>query len=291
MKRITFDRRVLAVRPTPPSVRFAGLVVLLMVAAGAVAQSSVPRKPKDDAAKRRETGRELFGPSSGEGAANEPGKSDAGWCIVLEVHSGEGALARAQERLAPISIDVGRNDVYLRQTERGAAIVAGRYTAPDSAEARADLAAVRERVVSGKKPFSQAFLAPPPESSDPGKIPELNLEAAKVMFGPKAQYTLQIGVYEAEKRDVAKRAAEEGALRLRRDGELAFYYHGPQRSMVTVGVFHDRDFDASLRPKDAGLIGVQQRYPLNLLNGQYPIIEKRPGQPERPQPSMLVRIP
>lgn len=265
------------------------LCILLFLTPDALAE----KKPSKKKPSRQDTGRELF-KSPGKGSQpGDPATSGrgGGWAIVLEAHSGKDAAATAQSRLAQVSLDSGRNDVYLRTTERGAAIVTGNYPAADSAGAKADVASLRARKVDGKAPFAQAFLAPPPEISDPGKIPELNLESAKLTFGDRAQYTLQIAVYESKKRDDAKRAAEEAALRLRRDGELAFYYHGPQRSMVTVGVFADRDFDQSLRPRSAMLITLQERYPLNMLNGQYPIVEKRPGNPDRDQPSTLVRIP
>lgn len=215
----------------------------------------------------------------------------SGWSIVLESHSGPDAMARAQARLAPVGNDAGRSDVHVRATARGAAIVAGAYRSPDSPEARADLAMVRERVVGDRRPYSQAFFAPPRDAIDPGLVPEVNLLTARQVFGKEKEYTLQIGFYQSKKPEEAKRAAEQAAVQLRRDGELAFYFHGPTMSLVTVGVFSDADFDAGLRPKTAAILALQERYPLNLHNGQFPVIEKRPGAPEMKQPSQLVKIP
>ncbi|HBS29300.1 MAG TPA: hypothetical protein DEB06_07580 [Phycisphaerales bacterium] len=118
----------------------------------------------------------------------------------------------------------------------------------------------------------------------------MNLATARQAFGPAAGYSLQVAVYESAKREDAKRAAEAAAAQLRRDGELAFYFHGAARSSVTVGIFGDRDFDASLQPRNPAMIALQQRYPLNLLNGQFPIVERSDGV-ERQQPSTLVRLP
>ncbi|MBL8745616.1 MAG: hypothetical protein JNK58_04575 [Phycisphaerae bacterium] len=235
-------------------------------------------------------------------AAPPPSKRDApseespplrltGWSIVLESHTGSDAVARAQARLAAVSNESGRSDVRVRATGRGAAIVAGAYRSPDAPEARADLALVRARVVGDRMPFSQAFFAPPPETVDPGLAPEVNLLAAKQVFGKDKEYTLQIAFYQSKKPEEAKRAAEQAALQLRRDGELAFYYHGPTMSLVTVGVFSDSDFDQGLRPKTAAILALQERYPLNLHNGQFPVIEKRPGAPDTKQSSQLVKIP
>jgi hypothetical protein len=250
-----------------------------------------------DADKKKEEGRKVFAP--GKQASPKDASKDAqardpasrAWSIVVESHIGKSALADAQARLAPISDALNRKDVFVRATERGAAIVVGLYEAPDAPQVREDLTTIRNTAIGQSLPFASAFLAPPPEVSDPGQLPELNLEAATKSYGARAQYTLQIAVYESAKRDEAKRAAEQAALQLRRDGELAFYYHGPNRSSVTLGVFSDNDFDAGLRPKSPSLIALQQRYPLNLHNGQYPIVEKRPGEVDRKQPSMLVRIP
>lgn len=297
--------------PCAPPARFSflKLILVILIAAGpAVATASaqgkhaVPGQKKQAPAKTKEEARKVLGPSSTKPpsanpdapsssgpASSAPDATTRAWAIVVESYTGDDAAQSAASRVPAVADALGRSDVYVRTTERGAAVVVGRYDQP--ASARADLDRVRATTVSNSLPFAAAFLAPPPEASDPGQLPELNLEAARNTFGDRAQYTLQIGVYEARNRDEAKRAAEEAALRLRREGELAFYYHGPTRSMVTVGVFSDDDFDASSRPKSAGMIALQSRYNLNLLNGQYPIIEKRPGQKDRQQPSMLVRIP
>lgn len=214
-----------------------------------------------------------------------------GWSIVLEVHSGAESREHAQRRLAEVSAACGRGDVYLRPTARGTAIVAGSFADPGSAEAREAIQAVRGRVVGGDRLFAEAFFAPPREAVDPGRTPELNLLSARRAFGPEAQYTLQIAFYQSKKPDEAKRAAEEAAVRLRRDGELAFYYHGPTMSLVTVGVFRDRDFDQRLRPKNPTLLALTERYPLNLHNGEYPVLVREGGGEAVKQPSQLVRIP
>src|SRR5207249_754255 len=105
--------------------------------------------------------------------------------------------------------------------------------------------------VGGQRPYVGAYLAPPPAGQMPGSLPQYNLLRAREAFGEKALYTLQVGVYgrrdleHPSEADLAeeRRAAEEAAFRLRQEGELAFYYHGPQMSTVSVGVFDQTDFD------------------------------------------------
>src|SRR5690606_17423075 len=85
--------------------------------------------------------------------------------------------------------------------------------------------------------FATAFLAPPAGDPDPGAIPQYHLSRARIEFGAQSRYTLQIAVYESNNPAEARRAAEQAAAQLRADGEPAFYYHGPSRSMVTLGAF------------------------------------------------------
>jgi len=213
------------------------------------------------------------------------------WSMVLDSFQGARSAEEAAARLDEVAQRSGRTDVAVRITPRGAAIVAGSWPSPADPGAQEALRVVRSRLIAGETPFAQAFLAPSALSADPGQLPELNLAGARAAFGARAVYTLQIAVYESADRVEAKRAAEQAALQLRREGELAFYYHGSTRSMVTLGIFSDRDLEAPGRPKAAAMAAAEERYPLNLLNGQYPIIEKRPGLPDRRQPSNLVRIP
>lgn len=275
-------------KPVNRRLWFAALLGILLASSPVTAQW--PSRPKKDTPTPSQPAQPAPSTPREPDSAPVPARR-AGWSIVLESHSGPDAAARAQERLGPVASDAGRSDVFIRTTQRGAAIVAGSYSSPESPEARADLEAIRAHVVRGTRPFSQAFFAPPKEPVDPGRIPELNLLAAKQTFGRDKEYTLQIAFYQSKKPDDAKRAAEQAALQLRRDGELAFYYHGPTMSLVTVGLFTDRDFDQALRPRNPAILALQERYPYNLHNGEYPIIERRPGQPETKQPSRMVAVP
>ena len=88
-------------------------------------------------------------------------------------------------------------------------------------------------------------------------------------------------------------------MELRREGELAFYCHGPNRSMVTIGIFGIEDFDpqkpAMTSPR---LVELRKRYPYNLQNGQgvrrTATVTTASGQRarvEKIEPSRLVAIP
>jgi len=213
-----------------------------------------------------------------------------GWTIVLESLAGATPQELQARRLAAMDL-LNRNDVQVRTTKSGSALTLGMYPVATSPDARAALAAVRSASSGNLHPYAGAFFAPPPGAQDPGHIPELNLETARQTFGNRAVYTLQIAVYETSDQLTAKRAAEQAALQLRQEGQLAFYHHGRGRSVVTLGVFSDDDLNAQYQPASPALIQLMKQFPNNLLNGQYPIVERSPTGQTRTQTSMLVRIP
>lgn len=194
----------------------------------------------------------------------------------------------------------GAGSLTVQERGRSAVVAVGAFSDPASPQAEAALKAVRELTIDGKQPFAAAFLAPPGTLENVGRRPELNLVTAREQFGEQARFTLQIGAYgrddiadrqptEAELKDVRK-AAEDAAAALRAEGELAFYYHGPRRSMVTIGVFTDADTQSINSPNRAELNALRKRFPNNLYNGQ--AIRERVGTAApRLQRSQLVQIP
>ena len=203
--------------------------------------------------------------------------SGNGWAILLERFPGTDQLAVARSRLPYVQRTINRTDLAIRAVESGYAIVLGSYGDPGEAEATQDLNFVRSlRTPDGRRPYAGAWIVPPRNVTEAGSRPEFNLAYAKRRW-PSAAYTLQIEVYwppeGTRTRDLAKfqRAAEERAFELRQQGELAFYFHGRTRSMVTVGLFTEADYD-----EDGGLAAIKsqelralkERHPYNLVNGR-----------------------
>ncbi len=219
----------------------------------------------------REEGKSIF---TGPGAT----PSDSGsWCIVIEAFQGSSADADAAAGLAKLKAETTLSDAYLEKRGNNTLIAYGRYPDASSAQAKADLAKVRTTQVSidgtPQKPFASAFLAAPAEIK--GTLPEFDLNNAKKLSGDWALYTLQIGVYSrednkpvtAEQLAEFRRTAEQAVIQLRREGEQAFYYHGPNRSMVTIGLFGAEDFDATTKTEGPLLSQLRKRFPYNLQNG------------------------
>lgn len=266
--------------------------------------SPAPRSPAGDADSKdrlRDEGRKLFDPKAGD-AAQAPG-TDLGWCIVIAVFRGDDADAQARIMLDRVRREGQLPEAYAIRRNSATIIAVGDYRGPEDERAGADLKRVQDIQVPGEggqitRPYAFAILAPP-LSEKVGGLPQYNLLRVKDALGASALYTLQVGAYgrldipRPTEADLAesRKAAEQAVLKLRQEGEEAFYYHGPSMSMVTIGVFGTDDFDPQVPNfKSARLRDVQKRHPLNLYNGQG-VKERRKGAPDRLQPSNLVAIP
>jgi len=258
--------------------------------------------------KVREEGKELFGPGKAGGKSHAEANH---WSIVIEAFREEDQEVQARDGLAKVRSLGGLPGAYLERRGAATVIAYGRYADAGSKEAKEDLAKVRavEVVMDGKKqkPFATAFLAPP--EAVPGTIPEYDLANARRLNGDWALYTLQVGVYSNEdpRRPVLpaemaefRKTAELAVVQLRREGEQAFYYHGPNRSSVTIGLFGVEDFDPQ-NPKmmSPALTSLRKRFPYNLQNGMGirmrttvtdPATGKKIRQ-EKIQPSGLMNVP
>lgn len=220
-------------------------------------------------------------PGTGQPAAAPTADS---WGIFVDSASGPDAMTLARSKAANVSRLLRRSDVTVRPHARGAAIIVGSYAGPDDPDAKRDLAAIQALKVDGKPLFAAAYLTPP-DAQDIGDLPQYSLEAARKASGPGTLYTLQIGVYESPKPEEAKRAAEDAAKQLRKEGEQAFYFHGRNRSMVTIGVFASRDYEPQTGRMSPALAQIKQRYPDNLYNGRQLLVSGKS------QASALVEIP
>lgn len=200
--------------------------------------------------------------------------ADAGaWTIVLVAFRGPDADDLARQGLEKVQRLTPLKDAFIEKRSRSTIVAFGRFADPEAKSTQAELIRVRGLEAEGGKPFASAFLCPPERATSLGSRPEYNLLHAREEFGKNAKYTLQIGAYgpanprsapTPAERAEAKKAAEQAAEQLRRDGELAFYYHGPNLSMVTIGVFGDEALER-FEPPD--LAALRQRFPHNLYNG------------------------
>ncbi|MBY0308380.1 MAG: SPOR domain-containing protein [Phycisphaerales bacterium] len=243
------------------------------------------------------------------------GKQTGAWSIVLAAFRGEPATQR-ENAAAMLEHIAGQKELAGAFTEqrgggKSTVVAVGRFADPSSEEAQARLNRVRAIAVDGKKPYAGAFLAPPGELTNLGQRPEFNLVRDKEQFGERAAYSLQVAAFgrmdilDGQRRNPtedelkeARRTAEEAAATLRQEGELAFFYHGPRYSSVTIGVWDDADFGRKgdpqtgepARPENPDLAALRKRFPNNLYNGAGVKVKTKAGD-EQLQPSVMVRIP
>ena len=197
------------------------------------------------------------------------------WSIVLASFregTDEEKRSAAERALGKIRAVPGLQGAVLGTRPKAVLVLLGAFADPGAADAQALLKQVRQTTAEGSKVFANAFFAPPAEEVNLGARPEHTLLTARDQYGRRAVATLQICVYGRRDLDTpgesdlaeARRAAEEAAAALRRDGELAFYYHGARMSTVTVGVFSDDELKPGASPT---LDALKKRYPHNLYNG------------------------
>ena len=254
-------------------------------------------------------------PSSAQPAA-ATSRLGNNWTIVLATFRGPERLAQAAAALDAAKA-AGLTDVTIDPRGEAVILCAGRYPDPSADAALARVKQIGELRVAGARPYLGAFLAPPGGLTRAGARPQYNLGNARDARPNQAQssktaprYTLQVAVYGREElaRDPTEAelaesrvAAEEGVLRLRQEGEEAFYYHGPRRSMVTIGLFGEDDLARASSPGLSGQAGaardenpalsaLRKRFPNNLYNGAG--VREKPRQgPARLQSSVLVLVP
>lgn len=237
-------------------------------------------------ANRAAEGAQLFGGGRSGNSSNIP---STGWRIVLATFNGADAVARAQSSLSQIQAQRGLAGAFIDAQRHGAIIALGSYNNPRDRAARRELERIHAIRIDDIAVFGSAFLMPPP-SGVSGANTELNLANAHKLFGDDLVYTLQVAVYESDNRAEVLQSAEQAASLFRQDGELAFYYHGPNRSIVTIGLFTENDYDPVTTLLSDELKALKERHPDHLYNGMG-VREHLPDGTMRNQPTRLVRIP
>ena len=240
-------------------------------------------------------------PGIASDAARLAAAKSQGWTVVLSAFRGPDAQESASRLVEQIRQTPELAGAFTEKRGESVIVGLGRFPQPADPQARQTLDMVHSLTgttpgaATAVRPFASAFLAPPETQTLVGSRPEYNLAQARREFGKDALFTLQVGVYgnvdpakRATPADVAelRMLAEDAAAKLRKEGELAFYYHSADKSMVTIGVFGN---DAVGRNEPATLRQLRARFPHNLYNGAG--IRVRQAGRESVQPSVLVKVP
>lgn len=238
-------------------------------------------------------------------AIREEQPGSAFWSIVIENYPTiDDGPQRAQAALVQVQTVGQLPGVYLEKRGKRIVLAYGRYEGLADPQARTDLDRIRSIVIAGERPYQRALLSPPMERAVYGSVPEWDLRNARANFGPDALYSLQVGIYgrlqaweepSPAELDEYRAFAEDAVARLRREGEMAFYFHGPRRSTVTVGIFGPADHDP-MKPhaESMQLRMTRERHPYNVHNGfgiKETVATQTGGRHDFLQPSMLIAIP
>lgn len=241
--------------------------------------------------------------NAGETPADPDGVVEPTWWSVLVAAVPSGRMDDARRMLDTVRA-TGLTEAYIALRDRRPVIAFGRYQDPADPDAQQGLQRVRRTSVGEVSPFGAAMLMPPVVANTGSAADDANLRTVRQRFGKAdAAYTLQIGAYGRgdfakptdEELRLFRNEAEKAVRQLRAEGEQAFYYHGPNMSMVTIGVFSEDDHDGSTQPpvESFRLRELRRKFPNNLLNGQgiMDTIRTETGPVKRLQASRLVAIP
>lgn len=221
------------------------------------------------------------------------------WTIAIVGVKGDQTMAAAA--LEKVRNQAGLRDAYLDQRGETTVVAYGSYSTATDPKAQADLKRIQNFEFEGGKPFAGAVLAPPEVTDKAGSIPELDLLSIKNDPMSQAKYTLQVGVYGRldnqmpSPSDLAqfRKAAEDAAVRLRREGDEAYYYHGRTMSMVLIGAFDENEYDE----KNPGMMdsprlkAAREKFLYNLVNGAGYKQKMAGAAAAHLQRSQIVRIP
>lgn len=214
-----------------------------------------------------------------------------GWAIQLANFDGRdrhrqakslARLAQSHSRMAEIWIE----DVNIDGKSARTRVLAGRYRSPEDWGAIEDLNHLRFVQIGDDLPFASAELIPL-GATDADGTPADAYDLKRYV----GMFSLQVGFFDDAAGPEFRAFAEQTVKDLRAKGEQAYYYHGPHRSLICIGLFTEADFDEDNGTRIYGprIRDLQARHPHNFANG-YTQIEKVQGQSIGEQPSFLVRI-
>ena len=229
----------------------------------------------------------------GEGDKNTDGLSggagDSGWAIAVDAFEGVNHQSYAEQRRMEMTSQTKMTGWWVKEEGEVSLVMFGRYRGPQDRLAQTDLEKLHQLKAAGRITPRTLMLTPIQSGAAGGEVGQYDLRAASV----RGVYTLQMAVYDEEFGSDFRQAAEQAARALRQDGDEVFYYHGPNRSMVTVGVFGEdaaRYNEKRLIVYSAEVENLRRKFPSNLVNGRTMRVRQAGGK-AYDQPSHLVRIP
>ncbi len=239
-----------------------------------VVRSSWDNFPADPKPSQTRTPRATRDPAGGQG-----------WAIELMSFTGPQRHHEAMRMSERLREEAGLGDVWIEDTGDTARLYHGRFASATDPQLRSAVNKIKRIELDGAKPFADSRVVP-------------LLGQGRVIADPfdlrqfVGYYSLQIGFYDQSYGDNFREAAEQAVRALREDGHEAYYYHGPFRSIITVGLFtYDEAFvnAGTYDTYSPAVRELQKQFPYNLGNG-VTLIQKENGKVIGEQKSSLVRV-
>lgn len=240
------------------------LVLSAMLAAGCEMERRVVKRSSWD---RMFMQTEWYdGPGQGSSGADASNRNDRGYAIELGRYAGAEAFHNVHQLMQSAREQAGLANLWYATLGNETTVYLGRFKDDDSPEAKAALKQVHNAKLNGEERFAKA------------RIVKLNAARGEVLaprdlrtLKGKGLYTLQIGYYDTNYGPDFRRAAETAVDVLRDQGQDAYYYHGPHRSMVLIHAWtYAQAFtrQGTIDRYSNTVLAVQEQYPHNVPNGR-----------------------
>jgi hypothetical protein len=206
------------------------------------------------------------GPARGTDGSQATNRRNRGYAIELGRYSGAEAFHSVHNLMQTARQQAGLANLWYATQGSTTTVYMGRYKDDDSREARTALRRARDAEVNGKAVFADAEIVKLTAARSGEALDPRDLRTLK----GRGLYTLQIGYYDGSYGPDFRRAAETAVDVLRDQGEKAFYYHGPHRSMVLVNAWTHAEAFTLVGQVDRYSNAVrltQEKYPYNVPNG------------------------
>ncbi|MEM9109432.1 MAG: hypothetical protein AAGC72_05360 [Planctomycetota bacterium] len=205
------------------------------------------------------------GPAAGSDGSQSSNRNNRGYAIELGRYRGAKAYHGVHNMMMEARKEAGLANLWYATVGSETTVYMGRFKDEGSKQAKAALRQVRSAEIGGETLFAKA------------KIVKLNAERGEALdprdlrsLKGKGLYTLQIGYYDGAFGPDFRRAAETAVDVLRDNGEEAYYYHGPHRSMVLLNAWTYAEAFTLVGQVDRYSNAVrvtQDKHPHNVPNG------------------------
>lgn len=210
---------------------------------------------------------EWYEPTSEEVANGHTRQANRGYTVELATFTGDDAFSKVYRVITAARQHSQLADLWYASAGRQTKVYAGRFRERDGSEARATLREARDIRIDGRRLFDDpevvAITSARTEVIDKHDLRSLS---------NRGLYTLQIGYYDSAFGSDYRKAAEDRVEALREQDEEAYYYHGPNRSMILINTwtYGEAFMQVIGRPDRYSNVvrSVQEQYPHNIPNGQ-----------------------